>query len=155
METTRELIYDTVRKLVLTDTRYHDGVTAMVIATQLKMQRTNVSAALNALVRKQKLVKTKTRPVQFLLAASHLQEPFTGLIGRLNSLQHAIKLAKAAVLYPSGPLNIHIVANGGAGSTTFVHEIQNFVEQRGILTAASSPIIVKCRDYADDIHQLD
>ncbi|WP_412937177.1 hypothetical protein [Lactiplantibacillus plantarum] len=38
METTRELIYDTVRKLVLTDTRYHDGVTAMVIATQLKMQ---------------------------------------------------------------------------------------------------------------------
>ena len=155
METTRELIYDTVRKLVLTDTRYHDGVTAMVIATQLKMQRTNVSAALNALVREQKLVKTKTRPVQFLLAASHLQEPFTGLIGRLNSLQHAIKLAKAAVLYPSGPLNIHIVANGGAGSTTFVHEIQNFVEQRGILTAASSPIIVKCRDYADDIHQLD
>jgi transcriptional regulator with AAA-type ATPase domain len=101
METTRELIYDMVRKLVLTDTRYHDGVTAMVIATQLKMQRTNVSAALNALVREHKLVKTKTRPVQFLLATSGSQEPFTGLIGSLNSLQHAIKLAKARFCIPA------------------------------------------------------
>ncbi|MGO3899533.1 MAG: PRD domain-containing protein [Lactiplantibacillus argentoratensis] len=155
METTRELIYDMVRKLVLTDTRYHDGVTAMVIATQLKMQRTNVSAALNALVREHKLVKTKTRPVQFLLATSGSQEPFTGLIGSLNSLQHAIKLAKAAVLYPSGPLNILIAANDGAGSTAFVHEIRDFARQQGMLTAADSTTVVNCRNYADDIHQLD
>ncbi|AVW10087.1 PRD domain-containing protein [Lactiplantibacillus paraplantarum] len=155
METTRVLIYDLVRKLVLTDERYHDGVTAMVVATHLDMQRTNVSAALNGLVREQKLIKTKTRPVRFLLAVSDVQKPFLNLVGHLGSLQQAIKLAKAAVLYPNGPLNIHVAANSGVGSTTFVHEIQNFAWQQGIPAADGATVVIKCRDYADDSQQLD
>lgn len=156
MEHNQDIVYDCVRELVYTDVQFKKGVTTEVIAKKTQLQRTNVSAILNKLVREDRLRKIKTRPVRYLLANSPTTtDAFKSLIGSNGSLKKAIQLAKAAVLYPSGSLNIQIIAQPGSGTSAFYERIVQFAEANQALKKDAPHVIVNCRNYASDIHALD
>ncbi|WP_057817166.1 PRD domain-containing protein [Schleiferilactobacillus perolens] len=156
MESNQDLIYHYVRESIYSDPKNGSGVTTEFIATNLQMQRTNVSANLNKLVRQGKLVKTKTRPVRFAMPSTQpAGDAFTTLIGSSGSLKRDIQLAKAAILYPSGNLNIQITAHPGSGTSIFVDRIIHFAEENHVVNKNGPTIAVNCRNYANDIHALD
>ncbi len=81
------------------------------IASALGLQRSNVSAVLNDLLKENRLVKTNTRPVLYMLPKESESRQgtsaFAQLIGSKGSLRKCVQLAKAAVLYPGSRLNYH------------------------------------------------
>ena len=121
------------------------GVTAKEIEDSLHIARTNASAALNQLVKEDKLIKISSRPVYFLptavlraktkkeLSSSYAPEeflqllrakgdskdPFDEIIGARGSLLHQVGQGKAAILYPPRGLHTLIVGESGTGKTVF------------------------------------
>ena len=83
------------------------------------MQRTNVSAILNNLVKENKLVKTKGKPVRYFLSGNYQDvnnvESFDKLIGNNSSLKNAIRLAKAAIMYPDEKVCVLLKGEIGTG----------------------------------------
>ena len=69
------------------------------------------------MVKEGKITKTTTRPVLYQLANFQLtnQKDFENLIGYNQSLNEAVMLAKAAILYPQGSPHILLTAESGSG----------------------------------------
>lgn len=156
MDRNQDVVYDAVRELIYTDGNYTDGVTTDIVAEHTQLQRTNTSALLNKLVRLGKLKKTKTRPVHYQLdEGTPNTDAFSTLVGANGSLKKAIQLAKAAVLYPSGNLNIQITAQTGSGTSAMVERIIQFAEANQMIDQKAPHVVVNCRNYAENIHSLD
>lgn len=152
----QDAVYDCVRELIYSDGSYADGVTTAVVAAKTKLQRTNTSALLNRLVRAGQLKKVKTRPVRYLINEDRPEpDAFASLIGATGSLKKAIQLIKAAVLYPSGELNLQIAAQSGSGTSAVVERLIQFAEANQIIKPTAPHIVVNCRNYAENIHGLD
>ena len=89
------------------------GVSTAYIAQAMSLQRTNVSSLLNVLVEEGRVQKSNGRPVLYSIictTANDEEECFCKMTGWNGSLQHAIQLAKAAILYPGKSLNILILS---------------------------------------------
>lgn len=67
MKSAKEHVYEFIQQKIYTDKQYQDGIETKVIAELLEMQRSNVSAYVNELVKEGKLIKTNTRPVLYKL----------------------------------------------------------------------------------------
>ena len=67
MKTTKETIFEFIQKELMTNETCKDGISTIMIAQQYQLQRSNVSALLNELVKEGKLEKTNTRPVLYTL----------------------------------------------------------------------------------------
>ena len=67
MKTTKETIFEFIQKELVTNETCKDGISTIMIAQQYQLQRSNVSALLNELVKEGKLEKTNTRPVLYTL----------------------------------------------------------------------------------------
>ena len=160
MKSTKDMVFEYVRQYVYTGTAGHtEGVETHTIAQALGKQRSNISAALNDLIKEGKLIKTSTRPVLY-----RLPEPVTepgkdtgaGIVVGINgSLRSAFQQAKAAIRYPRNPLSILISAKSGCGTSFFVNAIHRYGVQNAVLRADVPLVKVNCRYYAKNIAALD
>ena len=160
MKSTKDMVFEFVRQYVYTSSADHtQGVETGIIARELSKQRSNISAALNELIKEGKLVKTNTRPVLYRLPEPPAQ-PDGALdlgsgIGMNGSLRGALQQAKAAIRYPKNPLNILISAKSGCGTSSFVNLIYRYAVQNAVLRPDVPLVKINCRHYAKNISSLD
>ena len=160
MKSTKDQVFEFVRQYVYTGTAEHtQGVETRIIAQSLGKQRSNISAALNELIKEGKLVKSTTRPVLYRLpvpaAAKNEEKEAKPIIGLNGSLRLALQQAKAALRYPKNPLNILISAKSGCGTTTLVKLIHLYAVQNGILSPEVPLVRINCRNYSKNILAID
>lgn len=160
MKSTKDMVFELVRQYVYTNLGNPDaGVETKTIAQALGKQRSNISAALNELIKEGKLIKTNTRPVLYRLPEPGDQGRsdvgVENVIGVRGSLQGALTQAKAAIRYPKHPLNILISGKSGSGISTFVKMIHRYAVQNCVLKADIPLVKVNCRYYSKNISALD
>lgn len=135
------------------------GLETQEIAEQLKIQRPNASSLLNQLVSEGKIAKTKTRPVRYCTLNTQPTTAedscFKAMIGFDGSLQKAVQLAKAAILYPQKSLHTIIVAPQGCGTSCLVSLMNQFARDMNVIAKDAPFIKLDCSHYAEhtrDIH---
>ena len=141
---------------------FDTAFTTIELADLLNMNRANVSNDLNQLVKENRLQKTNSRPVKFImnqtLPLDHSIEqtskkPNTtfNLFYQENiSLRPAIDQAKSAVLYP--PLGMHTLLLGetGVGKSLFASIMHTFAIETERLQKDAPFIVFNCADYANN-----
>lgn len=146
-----DIILDAVKILAA-----QEGVTTQDLASFLKLERCNVSRALNELVRKEILYKDNCRPVKY-----HLKNNFnTSNIENLDQLAElypslipSIKLAKTAILYPPNGMNCIILGETGVGKSLFARLMHQYANS--LNRADKMPFIhFNCSDYANNVQLL-
>ena len=165
------------KEFLLSDIRLGRGFSAEEISKGLSIMRNNVSLELNNLLRVDKIIKIKGRPVLFLdkeiterilnyklqagpvvlenfqelIAEEEIEEeeksPFDSLIGYNTSLRTHIEQAKAAVLYPPNGLNTLIVGPTGVGKTLFANMMYKYAIYTKKLDAKAPFVLFNCADY--------
>lgn len=128
------------------------GATTQLIATALGIQRSNVSALLNELVKEGTVQKTVGRPVLYCAKAqNHMAESsFENLIGYDGSLKHVVQLAKAAVLYPQGSLNTLILGMCGTVKKLLALVMYQYAVKMQVLEPKAPYKLVDCQQYSPD-----
>lgn len=158
MKKNKDLVFEFVQKEIFAAGERGKGLMTNDIADGIGMQRTNVSAILNELVKEGRLLKTKTRPVYYMLPQESDEEEkplaFETMVGANGSLRKAIQQAQAALLYPCSNLNIQLVAPSGSGITHFGKEIYQFALEKKLLDESAPYNYVNCRYYAKNINVL-
>ena len=138
---------------------YEIGCTTNYIADKLDMQRANVSSILNKLYKEEKIVKTKGKPVIYLVESEiekaekrELQESFglDFLIGSSESLLKPIQQAKAAILYPPKGLHTLLLGATGVGKTMFAELMYKFAIDNDVLMENSPFVSFNCADYSNN-----
>lgn len=156
MKSVKESVYEFIQQEIYS--KNIDGLQTKEIASALGMQRSNVSASLNELVKEGKLIKTTTRPVYYNLPKQLNQSSdkscFSELVGYNGSLRNAVQLAKAAILYPRSSLNVLLSSKTGCGTTYFASLMFEFAKQMGILSKGSSYMKINCRHYSKNVSVL-
>ncbi len=160
MKSTKEQVFEFVRQYVYTNGPDRtEGVETRVIAQALDKQRSNVSAALNELIKEGRLTKSATRPVLYRLPmpADRKAGPDADvhIVGIDGSLRLPMQQAKAAIRYPKHPLSILISAKSGCGTTTFVNLIHTYAVQNCILSPSVPLVKVNCRHFTRNMLALD
>ncbi|MGB4632054.1 MAG: sigma 54-interacting transcriptional regulator [Tepidanaerobacteraceae bacterium] len=166
-------VFETVIKLCGKQLRERgrvSGVTALEIARDLNLYRSNVSADLNKLVRSGKLEKVKGKPTLYKPVGNSQAEPavnsgspeeafqnqmerptvFDSIIGAHSSLKTAIQQAKAAVLYPPDGLHTLIIGDTGTGKSMFAEIMYTYAKDRGGLKSNAPFVAFNCADYANN-----
>ncbi|MBC8060843.1 MAG: sigma 54-interacting transcriptional regulator [Clostridiaceae bacterium] len=168
---------DQSKEFLLKDILAGKGFSAASISEGLSMMRNNVSLELNNLLRADKVIKIKGRPVLFLdretveklleyklepgpLELEDFNElmtnediedaeksPFDSLIGYNTSLRTHIEQAKAAVLYPPNGLNTLIVGPTGVGKTLFANMMYKYAIYAKKLDPKAPFVLFNCSDY--------
>lgn len=161
----------------LGDIKNKPGFSAIEISQDLDILRNNVSMELNQLLRNDKIIKIKSRPVLYIdkkcverILDTELKDtsieinsiddilskdevpdnassPFDKLIGAKTSLKNQIEQAKAAILYPPNGLNTLIVGQTGVGKTLFANMMYNHAKYVEKLHKESPFIVFNCADY--------
>ncbi len=141
---------------------YGDGASASDISAQTDIDRSTASRYLNELCRTGRAEKTGGRPVLYRpcpmkedAAAGPAKQEGPGstldmIIGADNSLKAAIKLAKAAVLYPPDGLSTLILGETGVGKSMFAEAMFRFAIESDILSPDAAFVNFNCADYADN-----
>lgn len=165
------------RVLNIEDLKNNKGFSAGEIAETLGILRNNVSMELNTLLRQNKILKIKGRPVLYidkqvvekfigyklkeeLCEIENLQElireektevtdksPFSSLIGADSGLKNQIEQAKAAMLYPPNGLHTLIVGQTGVGKTLFANMMYSYAKYAKRLQENAPFIVFNCADY--------
>lgn len=149
------------------------GVTTKEVSSSLGLQRSNVSAVLNNLVRQNKLVKGEGRPVKYWIPLE-IRKPFSTpvasykenimpqekavvrhhlfekMIGNDMSLKTPIDQAKAAVIYPDNGLYTLIIGPTGSGKTYFANAMASFAKFQGLIKKDRVMSTLNCADYANN-----
>lgn len=158
MKKNKDIVFEFVQKEVLATGERGKGLMTNDIAARIGMQRTNVSAILNELVKDGRLIKTKTRPVYYTLPQEFQEDEkptaFESMVGWNGSLRKAIQQAQTALLYPSSNLNIQLVGESGSGLTCFGKEIYKFALEKKLLDDKAPFNYVNCRHYTKNINVL-
>ncbi|AYE51993.1 sigma 54-interacting transcriptional regulator [Priestia megaterium] len=156
---------------------HKQGSSAIEIAEQLDLERSNVSLELNKLVRLQKVIKIKMFPVRYVplevveticrhkwdtnkMEVEKLEQlskegkeealpanPFELMIGATGSLKKSISQAKAAVLYPPNGLHMLLLGPTGSGKSLFAKRIYQFALYSERLKTDAPFITFNCADY--------
>ncbi|MDD8049168.1 MAG: PRD domain-containing protein [Thomasclavelia sp.] len=151
--TNKEIVYETLLD-------YHDdyestqsGLTTTFLSSKLNMQRSNVSAILNQLVKEGKVIKGKGRPVEYFISSNSLNQrsnqSFSSLIGYDKSLNNVLKVIQAAVLYPDSKPLIYMVGESGCGYNTLANLTKDFAIQNNILKKGAEVIVLDISYYQE------
>lgn len=158
MKSVKDSVFEFVRQSIYSNQNNLQGIETKTIAETLGLQRSNVSAILNELVKEEKLTKTATRPVLYKLkdqgSTSSEEAVFDQLVGAKGSLKNAIQLAKAAILYPKKSLNILIASKNGCGTTYFAKLMYQYAISRGVLKKEAPFVKINCRHYSKNVSVL-
>ena len=110
MKSNKEIVLELLRQCTgMAAGEETEGVSTQYLSKRLDMQRTNISAILNALVKEGVVEKRGGRPVLYRVAKNQIKQEeescFGELVGYEGSLKRSVQLAKAAVLYPQHSLH--------------------------------------------------
>ena len=158
MKSTKDAVYEYVRQCVYSKGEYSKGVETKEIADALGKQRSNISTALNELIKEGKLIKSDGRPVMYKLSDNkkeNSQQEFAYLVGYDGSLKSAVQLSKAAILYPKRSLNVLISSKGGCGTTHFATGMYTYAKSKGVLRQDAPFVKINCRHYSNNMDILD
>jgi transcriptional regulator with AAA-type ATPase domain/transcriptional regulatory protein LevR len=145
------------------------GVLAQEVADALKIWRNDVAVELNRLVAEGKLCRSGKKNVRFYLpgkvldaegqksglSAPHkrVSHSFSKLVGVNGSLKYQIRVAKAAVSYPTQGLNMLITGPTGTGKSRFARAVWEYAKEAGAFNSMSGEIpfvVFNCAEYADN-----
>ncbi len=137
-----------------------ESYTTTYLAEVLELQRSNVSALLNQLVKEKRVDKSNTRPVKFRVANlpnAHEAEnsAFKRVVGSTGSLRASIQLLKAAVVYPAYPLPALLLGPIGSGKEYMAHIMQRFAADNGVIATDAPLNKVNCTVYKNDAEKLE
>lgn len=134
-----------------------EGVTTEFLASELDMQRTNISCILNELCAEGKAGKRRGKPVLYFRNAAVQTErmivdssSFDLLVGSEISLKGCIQKAKAAMLYPPGGLHTLLLGPTGVGKTMFAELMFKFAVENRIYEKDTPFVSFNCADYASN-----
>jgi len=160
MKSNKELVYEFISKYTnSTDGGLAKGFSTHYLSEKLGMQRTNISALLNTLVKEKRVEKMKGRPVLYRIANIPSESKkeascFKNLIGHDKSLKSAVQLAKAAILYPGRSLHTLILGAGGTGKSIFARLMYEFALENEVIYKDAPFVKFNCRNYDDDEEQM-
>lgn len=164
---------ENTQKFSMEELLQDNGFETGEISEALTILRNNVSKELNELLRLDKIIKIKGRPVKYLHKASverilnieikeqsievasikellfdeKKEDPFKHLIGAEKSLKNQVEQAKAAIIYPPVGLHTLIFGQTGVGKTLFAKIMYNYGKYINKFTEKSPFIIFNCADY--------
>jgi transcriptional regulatory protein LevR/transcriptional regulator with AAA-type ATPase domain len=164
---------ENTQKLSMEEVLKDKGFETSELSEQLNILRNNVSKELNNLLRLDKIIKIKGRPVKFLHKASvekilnvqikkqsievgsiseilfsrENEDPFEHLIGAEKSLKNQVEQAKAAIIYPPVGLHTLIFGQTGVGKTLFARMMYNYGKYIKRFSENTPFIIFNCADY--------
>ena len=152
IKTSKETVYDMIKESCAQGIEQIDTSS---LAKRLNMQRSNVSAILNSLVHEGRVIKTNTRPVYYgLPLEAKERDPFESLVGHDGTISNAIKLAKAAILYPNKSLNSLIIGNVGSGKSLMTRKMFEFAKLENRISKDAQYIKINCRHYINNTTEL-
>lgn len=155
MKSNKEIVYDFILSYFNEQVNNEvQGISTSLLSDKLHMQRTNVSAMLNLLVKEKRVEKLNGRPVLYRLCNMphmHSKEKscFKKLSGHDGSLKNAVQLAKAAILYPQHNLHTLILGPSGSGKSYFASLMYEFAMEHEIIKKDAPYIKLNCRLYED------
>ncbi|MCP2240842.1 sigma 54-interacting transcriptional regulator [Thermoanaerobacterium thermosaccharolyticum] len=171
-------------KWTIDELRDRQGLSTDEIARNLHLVRTNVSKELNELVRRNKVIKIKKRPVLYIhrdmiekILKDKISEeiievddikqlikeekeqkiemsPFDCLIGSETSLKNQIEQAKAAILYPPNGLHSLIIGQTGVGKTLFANIMFEYGKKIKRFDDNAPFVAFNCADYYNNSQLL-
>ena len=152
--------------------KYNVGFSAVKIANDLNIERSNVSSDLNKLYKEGSIYKVEGRPTLYIdkewalnndyygknndennKPKREIKDCFTSLIGYEDSLNSQIKQAQAALLYPPHGLPALILGDTGTGKTMFAEYMYKFSVDNNALKKNAPFVSFNCADYANN-HEL-
>ena len=153
MQLKKDTILSYIEEKLIDSYNSNKGFTTQEISVALNMQRTNVSAILNNLVKENKLVKTKGKPVRYFLSGNYQDvnnvESFDKLIGNNSSLKNAIRLAKAAIMYPDEKVCVLLKGEIGTGKEYFAHLMYEYAKEKKLLSEDGKFTVFDVSYYVD------
>lgn len=153
MKSNKVKVFEFIKEYSITQsTDEYPKLTTQYLSEKLDMQRTNLSSILNQLVKEGKITKTTTRPVLYQLANFQLtnQKDFENLIGYNQSLNEAVMLAKAAILYPQGSPHILLTAESGSGVKYFAKNVYDFAVKSKVLKNNAPFTVFDCKTFIEN-----
>lgn len=122
------------------------------LASQLNIQRSNLSAILNELVRENKLEKISGRPVLYKIhdKIDEKDSIFSQLIGANGSLVKPIQDIKSTLLYPGKKPVILLSGENGTGKSLFAKKIYEFSKKEGLINQNGKFVKLNCKYYMND-----
>lgn len=151
MRSNKDKVYDFIKMHSVNEST--SNMSTSYISEALNLQRTNVSSLLNQLVEEGRLNKSNGRPVLYSINVEKSNDQstvFAKMIGYDASLKHCIQLAKAALLYPMGTLNIALIGEKGTGKTLFAHCLYRFAIEENVILPTTPFIKIDCREYLNN-----
>ena len=122
------------------------------LASHLNIQRSNLSAILNELVRENKLEKIAGRPVLYKIH-NKLDEDdsiFNQLIGFNGSLAKSIQDIKSTLLYPGKKPVILLSGESGTGKSLLAKKIYEFSKEKGLINENGQLVKLNCKYFMND-----
>lgn len=136
------------------------GVTASEISKLMKVDRANVSRALNQLCEENSVEKIVGRPVIFKSVYNetkkHIEDKkyntytIDRMIGAKDSLKLPIQQAKAAILYPPRGLHSLLLGETGVGKSMFAELMYKYAVESRVIEKDSPFVQFNCADYAEN-----
>ncbi|WP_421617756.1 sigma 54-interacting transcriptional regulator [Brevibacillus sp. TJ4] len=153
--------------------------TSSYLADALGKKRNLVSHTLNSLVRDGKVVKVNTRPVYFFCKetleqkwaislyksefasmadlfackqniSSSEADPFSKMIGYMNTISHQIEQCKVAVNYPPAGLPVLIHGATGVGKSLLAQHMYEYAVMEKVIDKHAPFVIVNCAEFANN-----
>lgn len=155
--TIKDKLYEFIMKNTLSSKQSSQvkTFTTESLAEVFHVQRSNLSAHLNTLVRENKLEKIAGRPVRYCLKQAVNTSCFDQLIGAETSLKSSIEIAKAILLYPEKGMNIILVGESGTGKSVFATMLYRYAIEQNILSQQAPFLKLNIKHFKDDSLELE
>lgn len=158
MQSKKDIVYDFMVQMTKQVNASFDGFTTQALSDHFQMQRSNVSAILNELVKEGLVVKGTTRPVLYRVCLNKTNSShhccFDDLIGSDRSLKNSVQLAKAAILYPEASMDTLLIGERGAGKSYFASLMAEFAKEQKVVDEQSPYIKFNCQYYENREEEL-
>lgn len=157
----------------LNDIKKNSAPTTESIATELGINRTAASRALNQLFKEKRIIKINTRPVCYISLESEICASLNDEYGELEtfnieyrqlktdfilrrvigwnrSLKNQIEQIKAGLMYPGNGLPMIIFGPSGTGKSYLAHCAYQYAVAANILGSGSPFVTINCAQYASN-----
>jgi len=155
-------VYEKLRDICLKQLKNDgkiSGCSAIDLAKELSIHRSNASSDLNKLFKDGKVSKIEGKPVLYCIKSDELNkninpiettDAFSRVIGSNLSLKNAVQQAKAAIMYPPHGLHTLILGETGTGKSMFAETMYEYAKEIGRLKTNAPFITFNCADYANN-----
>lgn len=154
-------VYEKLRDICLKQLKNDgkiSGCSAIDLAKELSIHRSNASSDLNKLFKDGKVSKIEGKPVLYCIKSDELNkninpietDAFSRVIGSNLSLKNAVQQAKAAIMYPPHGLHTLLLGETGTGKSMLAETMYEYAKEIGRLKTNAPFITFNCADYANN-----